>query len=267
MQVTEIHATAIVDKNAKLGAGVSIGAYSIIGPKVTLGDGCSVGPHVVIEGNTTIGKNNRFFQFSSVGAIPQDLKFHGEDSKLIMGDNNVVRECATLHLGTENGGMVTQVGSNNLFMAYTHVAHDCKVGNSNIFANSATLAGHVEITDHVILGGLSAVHQFVRIGEYAILSGGAMTGKDVPNYCIAQGNHATLRGINIIALQRNGFSEEDIALIRKVYRALFRKVGNMEKKIAELSDDVKANARIASWFEFIRSSERGLLYDSHGEAE
>lgn len=260
-----IHATAIVDKNARLGKGVSIGAYSIVGPKVTLGDGCSIGSHVVIEGNTTIGKNNKFFQFSSVGSIPQHLKFHGEDSRLIMGDNNVVRECVTLNIGTENGGMVTQVGSDNLFMAYTHIAHDCKVGNYNIFANSATLAGHVEITNHVILGGLCAVHQFVRIGEYAILAGGSMVGKDVPNYCIAQGDHASLKGINVIALRRNGFPEEDITLIRRVYRALFWKPGNLEKKIAELSDDVKANVRIAAWLEFIRSSERGLASGSQGE--
>ena len=261
--MTEIHATAIVDKSARLGEGVSVGAFSIIGPMVTLGDGCKVGPHVVIEGNTTIGKNNQFFQFSSVGAVPQDLKFHGEDSELIMGDNNIVRESATLHLGTENGGMVTRVGNNNLFMAYTHVAHDCQIGNFNIFANSATLAGHVEITNNVILGGLSAVHQFVRIGEYAMLAGGSMVGKDVPNYCIAQGDHASLKGINVIALKRNQFSEDDISLIRKVYRTLFWRAGNMDKKIAELSYDIKSNARIAAWIEFIKSSERGILCDSH----
>ncbi|MDR2338232.1 MAG: acyl-ACP--UDP-N-acetylglucosamine O-acyltransferase [Deltaproteobacteria bacterium] len=255
---TTIHPTAIIDKKAILDENVTVGAYSIIGARVKLGAGCKVGPHVVIDGKTTIGKNNTFFQFASVGAIPQDLKYHGEDSELIIGDNNVIRESVTMHLGTEGGGMVTKVGNNNLFMAYTHIAHDCLVGDFNIFANASTLAGHVTVTNRVILGGLSAVHQFARIGEYAILGGGAMVGKDVPNYCIARGDHAVLYGINVIALERNGFTAENIALIRKVYRKLFLRGAAIEKKISELDENVKANPYIASWIEFLRLSERGI---------
>ncbi len=257
-----IHPTAIIDKKAELGEGVQVGPYSIIGQKVRIGDNTKVGPHVVIDGKTTIGKNNTFFQFASVGAIPQDLKYHGEDSELIIGDNNTIRECVTMQLGTEGGGMLTKVGDSNLLMAYVHIAHDCIVGNSNIFANAATLAGHVVVTNYAVLGGLTAIHQFVRIGEYVMLSGGSMVGKDIPNYCIAQGNHATLHGVNVVALKRNGFSEEEIAMIRKVYRILFFRGGIVEQKIAGLDDDIKSNKNIAAWIDFIRSSERGIA-ESH----
>jgi UDP-N-acetylglucosamine acyltransferase len=261
---TTVHSTAIVDKGAFLDENVTVGAYSIIGAGVKLGAGCNVGPHVVIDGHTTVGKNNTFFQFASIGAIPQDLKYHGEDSELIIGDNNVIREYVTMHPGTEGGGMLTTIGNNNLFMAYVHVAHDCRIGNFNIFSNASTLAGHVLVTNRAILGGLSAVHQFVRIGEYAILGGGAMVGKDVPNYCIARGNHAVLYGINVIALERNGFATEDIALIRKVYRELFLRSRSVEKNIAGLDESFKANPHIADWIKFLQASERGIC-KVHGD--
>jgi UDP-N-acetylglucosamine acyltransferase len=193
-----IHPTAIIHPGARLAADVAIGPYSIIGEHVTLGEGCWVGPHAVVEGRTTIGRNNRIFQFSSIGAIPQDLKFRGEETTLSIGDGNTFREFVTVHLGTADGGGTTIIGNKNLLMAYVHVAHDCRVGNEIVLANAATLAGHVEIGDHAILGGLSAIHQFTRIGIHAMISGGSMVNQDITPYTIAQGVRAQPVGINLI---------------------------------------------------------------------
>ncbi|MCL4139356.1 UNVERIFIED_CONTAM: hypothetical protein GTU68_039304, partial [Idotea baltica] len=202
-----IHSTAIIHEGASLGEGTEVGPYSVIGSKVKLGKNNIIKSHVVIEGNTEIGDENTFFQFASVGAAPQDLKFHGEDSKLIIGNKNTIREYVTLQPGTEGGGMLTSIGDQNLFMASSHVGHDCKVGNANVIANSVALAGHVTIHDFVIMGGLSAVHQFVRIGDSSMISGGSMVIKDIPPFSIAQGDRASLVGINKIGLERRGFSK------------------------------------------------------------
>lgn len=255
----EIHPTAIVQPGAELGAGVSVGPYSIIGAHVKLGDRCIVGPHVVIEGHSTIGPENQFYQFCSVGAPPQDLKFKGEPATLVMGARNKIREFVTIHVGTAHGTMNTTVGDNNLLMANCHIAHDCRVGNNNIFANSVGLAGHVTIQNNVILGGLCGIHQFVRIGSYAIISAGSMVGLDLPPYCIGQGDRAHVRGVNVIGLERAGMTSEEIGDIRKTYRLLFSSVGHLKDKVAALPAELRQKPRIATMLEFIEGSQRGVL--------
>src|SRR6056297_2806485 len=217
-----IHSTALIAPGAKLDPSVEVGPYAVIGEHVSIGPGTTVGPHTVIEGHTRIGENNQIFQFASVGAIPQDLKFHGETSYLEIGDGNKIREFVTIHLGTEDGGGTTRIGNNNLFMAYAHVAHDCCIGNQVIMANAATLAGHVEVNDYAILGGLSAVHQFVRIGSHVMASGGSMIGQDVAPYLIVQGDRAKPAGLNLTGLKRRGYSREALANIKAMYKLVFR---------------------------------------------
>lgn len=253
-----IHATAIVHPGARLGANVEIGPYSIIGEHVVLGDGTTVGPHAVIEGWTEIGRDNRIFQFASVGAAPQDLKFRGEQSWLRLGDRNTVREFVTLHRGTEDGGGETVIGSDNLFMAYAHVAHDCRVGNRVILANGATLAGHVEVDDHAILGGLSAVHQFTRIGCHVMISGGAMVAQDIPPYTIAQGDRAKTVGLNLVGLKRRGFSESALRGIKQAYKLVFRSGLRMEEALEKIAAEVEQSPELTTFVEFIRSSQRGI---------
>jgi UDP-N-acetylglucosamine acyltransferase len=235
-----------------------VGPYAVIGPNVELGAGTTVGPHSVIEGRTRIGERNRVFQFASVGAQPQDLKYAGEDSELHIGDENLIREFTTLHKGTGGGGGVTRIGNGNLFMAYSHVAHDCQVGNGCVFANSATLGGHVEIGDHVILGGLAAVHQFTRIGRHAFIAGGSMVVMDVPPYCTAQGDRAELVGINSVGLARHGFSEEQIGQIKDAYRVLFRSKLPLDEALERLRTDFGGSPEIEVLLAFVASSKRGL---------
>jgi UDP-N-acetylglucosamine acyltransferase len=253
-----IHPTAIVDSKAEIGVEVQIGAYSIIGPNVKIGDRSWIGPHVIIEGRTTLGSECEIFQFASIGSKPQDLKFHDEPSTLIIGAKNKIREFVTLQPGTEHGHMTTVIGDNNLFMANSHVGHDCRIGSNNVFANSAGLAGHVSIASNVILGGLIGIHQFVRIGDYVMLSGGSMVGHDIPPYCIAQGDRCFLRGVNTIGLQRAGFSEEEIMAVKKVYRLLFSTVGGVTEKISKLPAELSERPHIKHMLEFIEGSERGI---------
>ena len=200
-----IHPTAIISPGAQIGADVEIGPYSVIGERVSIGDGTRIGPHVVLQGPTTIGKKNQFFQFCSIGEIPQDLKFNMEDTELIIGDNNTFREFITINRGTAGGGGRTVIGSNCLLMAYTHVAHDCLIGNGVIMANNASLAGHIRIDDHAIIGGLSGIHQFVHIGSYAMIGGLSGVSKDVPPFTLAVGQRAILHGLNLTGLKRHGF--------------------------------------------------------------
>ncbi len=254
----DIHETAIVDPAAELGAEVQIGPYSIIGPHVKLGDRCWVGPHAVVEGRTTIGAESKVFQFASVGAKPQDLKFNDEPSTLVIGQKNIIREFVTLQPGTEHGHMTTVIGDGNLFMANSHVGHDCRVGNYNVFANSVALAGHVTIDNNVILGGIVGIHQFVRIGSFVMLSGGSMVGHDIPPYCIGQGDRCFLRGVNTIGLQRAGFTDEEISAVKKTYRLLFSSVGGLAEKIAGLPEELRSMDKIAHMLEFIKNSERGV---------
>lgn len=253
-----IHPTAIVAPTAELHASVEVGPYAIIGPKVRIGAGTVVGPHAVIDGDTTLGQGNHVFHHASVGAAPQDLKYAGEDTKLIIGAENQIREFATLHRGTVGGGGVTKVGNRNLFMAYSHVAHDCLVGSGCVLANCATLAGHVEIGDSVTLGGLSAVHQFTRIGKHAFIAGGSMVAMDVPPYCTAQGDRAELAGLNTGGLTRHGFTEEQIARVKDAYRILFRSKLGLNEALDTLKAQHGGHAEIDLLLEFIVQSKRGI---------
>lgn len=265
-----IHPTAIVDPSAQLGEGTTVGPYSIIGPHVVLGRDNVVGPHVVIEGHTKIGDGNTIYQFASVGAAPQDLKYRGEPSELIIGNKNIIRECVTLQPGTVGGGMLTKIGDQNLFMANTHVGHDTIVGSRCVFANSAALAGHVIVGDGVIVGGLSGIHQFVRLGDVAMIGAGAMVSQDVPPYFMAQGDRAKIHGINRVGLERNGGTKEDLAAIRSLYRGIFpppsvstRERKTFKERLAAVKIEVAGNARACQVVQFLESSERGVC-SHHG---
>ncbi len=253
-----VHATAIVAPGAQIDATAEIGPYAIIGAKVKIGAGTIVGAHTVIEGDTTIGAKNRIFHHASVGAAPQDLKYHGEETKLVIGDENTIREFTTLHTGTVGGGGVTRIGNQNLFMAYTHVAHDCIIGNGNIFPNSATLAGHVEVGNGVHLGALSAVHQFSRIGDLAFIAGGSIVVMDVPPYCTVHGDRAELAGINQVGLKRHGYTDEQQARIKDAYRVLFRSKMGLNEALSQLREGMGEHPEVAVFLDFISSSKRGI---------
>uniref|UniRef100_A0A831U0R1 Acyl-[acyl-carrier-protein]--UDP-N-acetylglucosamine O-acyltransferase n=1 Tax=Geobacter metallireducens TaxID=28232 RepID=A0A831U0R1_GEOME len=253
-----IHPTAIVHPGAQVAEGVEIGPYAIIGEHVTVGRGTRIGAHSVIDGWTSIGEECRIFHMASVGGVPQDLKYKGEETWLRIGNRNIIREFTTLQPGTVTGIGETVIGDHNLFMAYCHVAHDCVVGNRVIMANGSTLAGHVVVEDFAILGGLSAVHQFVRIGESAMLSGGAMVVQDVLPYTIASGNRATSAGLNTVGLRRRGFSPEVISGIKKAYRLIFRSGLRLEEALARIRAEVAMSAEIAHLVEFAEKSERGI---------
>ena len=259
-----IHPTAIIDAGAELGDGVSIGPYSIVGPNVTVGDGCELMSHAVVTGNTTMGKGNRVFPFSSIGQIPQDLKYHGEPSEVIIGDNNQIRENVTINAGTEGGGMVTRIGNNNLLMAYTHIAHDCVLGNNIVLANCATLAGHVEVDDQAIIGGLSAVQQFVRIGRLAMIGGMSGVTKDVAPYCLLAGGYrAGLSGLNLVGLKRKGFNTTQIGRLKEIYRILLQESGKRGERLDEAESLLQEGDDVArEIIEFVRSAKRGLM--THG---
>lgn len=253
-----VHPTAIIAPGARLHPSVEVGPYAVIGPQVQIGAGTTVGPHAVIEGRTRIGERNRVFQFASVGAQPQDLKYAGEDSALEIGNENLIREFTTLHKGTTGGGGVTRIGDRNLFMAYAHVAHDCQVGSGCVFANGATLGGHVEVGDHAILGGLSAVHQFTRIGRHAFVAGGSMVVMDVPPFCTAQGDRAELVGVNSVGLSRHGFSEEQIVRVKEAYRILFRSKLPLEDALERLRTELGDQTEIQVLLSFVTTSQRGI---------
>ena len=253
-----IHPSAIIHPGAKLAEDVKVGPYTVIGENVSVGSGTEIGSHVVIEGWTEIGCDNQIFQFSSIGAAPQDLKYAGEKTWLKIGDRNRIREFTTLNRGTEEGGGLTTVGNNNLFMAYSHVAHDCIVHDQAIFANGATLAGHVEIESNAILGGLAAVHQFCRIGCHTMISGGAMVAQDVPPYTVAQGDRAKTVGLNLVGLKRRGFPEETIRGIKKAYRLIFRSGLRLEEALGQVESDVEASAELNHFITFIKESQRGI---------
>jgi UDP-N-acetylglucosamine acyltransferase len=253
-----IHPTAVVAPGAEIDPSASVGAYSVIGANVKLGPGVQVGPHAVVEGHTTVGANTRIFQFASVGAQPQDLKYAGEPTRLEIGAHNQIREFTTLHIGTTGGGGLTQIGDKNLFMAYSHVAHDCRVGSGCVLANCATLAGHVTLEDHVTVGGLAAAHQFTRIGKHAFISGGAMVTMDIPPYCTAQGDRAELTGLNTVGLTRHGFTEEQVARIKGAYRTVFRSKLGLREALAKVRAEHPGHAEIEHFVRFIEGSERGV---------
>lgn len=255
---TAIHPSAVIAPGAELDHGVQVGPYAVLGPQVRIGRDSSIGPHSVIEGRTTIGCENTIFQFASVGAIPQDKKYQGEDSSLTIGDRNTIREFVTLNIGTTGGGMVTRIGNDNLFMVYSHVGHDCQIGNGVILANCATLAGHVILENYVGVGGLAAIHQFTRIGESAYLGGGAMVSLDVPPYCVAQGDRARLFGLNLIGLKRRGFGEEQLSALKKAYRTFFAEGLTLKEATDRIRQEQAASSEAVHLAEFIASSQRGI---------
>jgi UDP-N-acetylglucosamine acyltransferase len=256
---TRIHPTAVVDPGASLGPGTTVGPFSVVGAGVTLGPECVVGPHVVIEGPTTVGARCRFFPFSSIGQPPQDLKYRGEATRLEIGDDNVFREGVTVHRGTAGGGGVTRVASHNLLMAGTHIAHDCLVGSHVIFANLATLAGHVTVEDGATVGAFSGVHQFCRVGRHAYLGGSTVIAKDALPYVLTVGNRARSFGINVIGLERKQFAPKAIAALKQAYRILFRSRLTLEKALERLDAEFRDQPEVGVLAGFIRSSERGVI--------
>ncbi len=256
--MTKIHPTAIVESGAWLDEGVEVGPYSVIGAHVKIGRGSWIGPHVVLQGRTEIGSRNKFYQFVSVGEAPQDLKYKGEPTCLRIGDENVFREGVTVHLGTPGGKGITTLGDNNLLMAYSHVAHDCEIGSSVVLANSAALAGHVWMGDYAILGGLCGVHQFVRIGESALIGAGSMVAMDISPFMIAQGDRANLRGVNVIGLERRGFPSDAIEKIQWAYKLIFRSKLKLEEALVRVTQKMGETPEVARLVDFIRSSERGV---------
>ena len=258
-----IHPTAIVDAKAELDSSVEVGAFSIIGPHVKIGAGTKVGPHVIIEGHTTIGCDNTFFQFSSIGAAPQDKKYAGEPTQLEIGDRNTVREFCTFNLGTAQDVGVTRLGSDNWIMAYVHVAHDCQIGNQTILANNVTLAGHVHVGDWVFLGGFTSIHQFCHIGVHAMTAFTAAVSQDVPPFVTAAGNRAAPVGINAEGLKRRGFTSEQILAIRRAYKLIYKSGLSLEEaKLAlarEEANTPETAPSLALMREFIGSSHRGII--------
>lgn len=247
------HASSVVDPAAKLGSDVEIGPFCVVGPNVELGDGCKLHSHVVIEGNTVLGSGCEVFPFASLGHIPQDLKFCGEDSQLVIGSNNRIREYVTMNPGTEGGGMVTRVGSNGLFMAQAHVAHDCQIGDNVIMANGATLAGHCVVGDHAILGGLSAVHQFVRIGKHAFIGGMSGVENDVIPFGMVVGPRASLKGLNVIGIKRSGFDRSELKYLREAYDLLFAEEGTLADRVESVAEAYKGVASVTEILEFVQA--------------
>jgi UDP-N-acetylglucosamine acyltransferase len=253
-----IHPSAVVQPGAELAADVTVGAYSVIGARVRIGAGTVIAEHVVIDGRTTIGPENRVFPFASIGAIPQDLKYRGEDSGLVIGAGNRIREFCTLHPGTRGGGMLTRVGDGNLLMNYTHVAHDCIIGSHNVVANGAQLGGHVVIEDFTVVGALSGIHQFVRIGESAIIGAGSMVSQDVPPFCNATGDRARLHGLNTIGLERRGLSAETERALKRAYRLLFRSGLRVPEAAARVREEMGGVPEVERLVTFVEKSERGV---------
>ncbi|MGV6851301.1 MAG: acyl-ACP--UDP-N-acetylglucosamine O-acyltransferase [bacterium] len=254
-----IHPTAIVDKGAQLHPSVEIGAFTIIGKDVKIGENSKIDSHCVINGPTDIGCDNHIYPFNSIGLDPQDKKFHGENSKLSIGNNNTIRENCTINRGTKDGNNLTFIGDNNWIMAYVHIAHDCVVGNDCIFANASSLAGHVVVQNNVILGGFTLIHQFCRIGSHAFTSMGSAINRDVPTFVTVSGRMAVPKGINSEGLRRRKFSEEDIRLIRKAYRTLYKSGLRLEVALEELKEMAKRAPVLTQLVEFISSSQRSIV--------
>ena len=257
--MTTVHATAILDPRARLGAGVEIGPYCIVGPDVALGDGVILHSHVVVAGRTQVGARTQIFPFASIGHRPQDLKYAGEPSELIIGSDNMLREHVTMNPGTEGGGMITRVGDRGLFMMGAHVAHDCQIGDRVILANNATLGGHVVIEDHAILGGLSAIHQFVRIGHHAMIGGMSGVEHDVIPYGLAAGERARLQGLNVVGMKRHGLARADIQTLSQAYARLFGPEDTLAERVERLADEFGDAAGVADIVAFVRAKSSRAL--------
>jgi UDP-N-acetylglucosamine acyltransferase len=253
-----IHSSAVIEDTAILGNNVSVGPFVYIGSEVSIGDDTSIASHTVIEGKTSIGKNNRIFSHAAIGTIPQDLKFDGEDVELIIGDNNTIREFTLLNPGTKGGGSVTKIGNGNLLMAYVHLGHDVIIGDSCILANGATLAGHVELGNHVVIGGLTPVHQFVHVGDYAMVGGASALAQDIPPFCMAEGNRATLRGLNLTGLRRK-LEREEINALKSAYRELFEQ-GKPIQEVAQTLFETSTSENVKTLCKFIKTSKRGIPF-------
>ncbi|VEI58338.1 acyl-[acyl-carrier-protein]--UDP-N-acetylglucosamine O-acyltransferase [Pasteurella multocida] len=255
----KIHPTAIVEEGAKIGENVTVGPFCIVGADVEIGSGTVLYSHVVVKGITKIGCDNQIFQFASIGDTNQDLKYQGEPTRTIIGDRNRIRESVTIHRGTTQGGGVTVIGDDNLLMVNVHVAHDCRIKNRCILANNATLAGHVELDDFVIVGGMSAIHQFVVVGAHVMLGGGSMVSQDVPPYVMAQGNHAKPFGVNIEGLKRRGFDKSTLHAIRNVYKLIYRSGKTLDEVMPEIEQVAAKESSISFFVEFFKRSTRGII--------
>jgi len=253
-----IHPTAIIDESAEIASDVEIGPYSIIGADVTIDSGTIIGSHVVMNGPTKIGKNNHFFQFASIGERPQDKKYQGEKTYLEIGDNNIFRECCTINRGTEQGGGYTKIGNNNFIMAYVHIAHDCIIANETIFANNASLSGHVYVHDHAILSGFCAVRQFTHVGAYSFITGNTMVVKDVLPYTLVSGDPAVPYGLNSVGLQRHGFSDDTIRQLKRAYKVIYRQNLNINEALNKLNNMESETPEIKLFIEGILRAERGI---------
>ena len=260
--MTQVHSTAVVDPQAQLDASVVVGPYAVIGPHVTIGAGTTIGAHCVIEGRTTIGRDNRIFQFASLGALPQDKKYAGEPTELVIGDRNVVREFCTFNLGTAQDAGVTRIGSDNWIMAYVHIAHDCQVGDQVTMANNATLAGHVEVGDWVTIGGLTGVLQRMRIGTHAMVGFASHVDKDIPPFMVVDGNPLTVRGVNLVGLRRRDFSADRLAAIREMHKLLYRQGRTLDDARAAIDalahSTPEAAEDVALMSGFLSTSTRGI---------
>ena len=256
---SRIHPTALVDAGARLADDVEVGAYSIVGPEVTIGAGTRIGPHAVVTGRTTLGARNRIFQFASVGEIPQDRKYGGEPTSTTLGDDNVIREFVSIHAGTAQDRGTTAIGNGNLFLAYTHVAHDCVVGDFTTFSNNAQIAGHVAIGDYAVLGAYAGVHQFCRVGAHAMIAAGAIVLQDDPPYVTAAGYPAKPAGTNSEGLRRRGFTAEEIAAIKRAYRTLYRAGLSLDDARNSLAEAAATEPRIAPLVAFLAQSGRGIV--------
>jgi UDP-N-acetylglucosamine acyltransferase len=259
LEPVRIDPSARIAPGAWLGPGVCVGPYAVVGPHVRIGAGTVLESHTVVQGHTSIGERNHLFPFCSVGQVPQDLKYRGEVSTLEIGDRNVLREYVTVHVGTSGGGGVTRIGSDNLFMAHAHVAHDCQVGSHTIFANGATLAGHVEVADHATIGAFSGVHQFCRVGTHAFLGGYTVATKDVLPFSKTVGNRARIYGANSVGLARRGFSPEAIAAVRRAFRVLLVSRLNTQDALVRLEAEGPLTSEVQAMVEFIRTSQRGVI--------
>ena len=255
----EIHPTAVVSPGAQLAEDVKVEAFSIIGPRVTIGAGSVVGPHAVVDGWTTIGERNQIFPFATIGYPPQDLSYRGEETQLVIGDDNIFRESVTVNRGTQRGGGVTRIGSRNLLMAYAHVAHDCTIGNNVILANATTLGGHVRVDDFAILGGIVAIHQFIRIGTYAFIGGKSGLRMDMPPYMLAFGAPGKLYGPNLVGLRRHGFPRNTIQALKSSYRIMFRSGLTLTEAIDRIRAEVESTPEVDNLIQFMQDrSKRGV---------
>ena len=254
-----IDPTAIIDSHAELADDVSVGAFSVIGADVKIGAGTVIGPHVVIKGPTSIGKKNRIYQFTSIGEDPQDKKYAFEVTRLEIGDRNTIREFTSMHRGTQQDSSVTRIGNDNLFMAYTHVAHDCIIGDHVIMANGASLAGHVHLNSHAILGGFTLVHQFTQIGQYSFAAMGSAITQDIPPFIMVGGKPTRPHGINSVGMERNGISAEDIRLIRNAYKIIYKLNLRLEDAIEQMEDLASDSKQLSDMIGFLRNVRRGIL--------